>query len=185
MRVASKQSMSDLQRAYDRIIGPLEDRMIRSIWRVVGNAQDADDAMQNALLIIWKRWGRITSHPCPEALILKICIDAAYDVTRRGLREQRRRGSRSATQEPADPTRSPAEQLIQAELYSEVVVAIRRLSRHQAAAILMRVVGELTYGQIAAAIGCTEATVRKHVARARERLRTMLPHLEPNKTTRS
>jgi RNA polymerase sigma factor (sigma-70 family) len=177
--------MSDLQRAYDRIIGPLEDRMIRSIWRIVGNAQDAEDAMQDALLIIWKRWEHVKSHPSPEALILKICIDAAYDVTRRRLREQSGRRSHSATEEPADPTRSSAEQLIQAELYLEVVAAIQRLSRHQAAAILMRVLGELTYDQIAAAMGCTEATVRKHVARARERLRTMLPHLEPNKTTRS
>jgi RNA polymerase sigma factor (sigma-70 family) len=174
--------MSDWQRDYDRIVGPLEDRMIRSIWRIVGNTQDAEDAMQNALLVIWKRWGRVTSHPSPEALILKICIDAAYDVTRRRICEQNGRGSHCPTDEPADPMRSSAEQLIQAEVYSEVVAAIQRLSRQQAAAILMRVLGELTYNQIAAAMGCTEATVRKHVARARERLREMLPHLVPKNT---
>lgn len=159
--------------------------MIRSVWRIVADAQDAEDAMQNALLMIWKRWDRVATHPNPEALILKICIDAAYDVTRCRSRERHRGKSRSAVEEPADESRSPAEQLIQTELYAEVIAAIHRLSRRQAVAMLMCVFEELSYSQIAAAMGCTEATVRKHVARGRERLRVTLAHLEPNHTTRS
>jgi RNA polymerase sigma factor (sigma-70 family) len=177
--------MTELQDAYDRIIGPLEDRMIRSVWRIVADAQDAEDAMQNALLMIWKRWDRVTAHPNPEALILKICIDAAYDVTRRRPRDRHRGVPRSAIEEPPDVSRSPAEQLIQSEIYAEVIAAIHNLSRHQAVAMLMSAIEELNYGQIAAAMECTEATVRKHIARGRERLRGMLAHLEPNKTTRS
>lgn len=159
--------------------------MIGSIWRIVANAHDAEDAMQNALLIIWKRWDRVLTHPSPEALVLKICIDAAYDVTRCRRRGHNREESRSSIEELPDPACSPAEQLIQAQLHAEVLAAIHRLSRQQAVAMLMRVVEELSYGQIAAAMRCTEATARKHVARARDRLQVMLPHLEPKNTTRS
>jgi RNA polymerase sigma factor (sigma-70 family) len=176
--------MSNSQSAYDRIIGPLEDRMIRSIWRIVANAQDAEDAMQNALLIVWKSWERVVTHLNPEALVLKICIDAAYDVTRCRRREQNWKTSRSSSEEQSDPARSPAEQVIQAELYAEVLAAIHRLSRHQAIATLMRVCEELPYSEIAAAMGCTEATARKHVARARERLQLMRARFEPNNETR-
>jgi len=177
--------MTNSQRAYDEIIGPLEDRMIRSIGRIVANAQDAEDAMQNALLTIWKRWERVISHPSPNALVLKICIHAAYDVSRRKLREQNRNQSGWSNDETSDPARSPAEQLIQAELYAEVLATIHRLSRQQAIAILMRVFEGLPFSQIAAAMHCTEATARKHVARASERLKMMLAHLESNTTTRS
>lgn len=177
--------MNDSQRAYDRIVGPVEERMIRSIWRIVANAQDAEDAMQNALLVVWKRWGRVAKHASPEALVLKIAIDAAYDITRRRLREQNRKTSQSAVEELADRTRSPVEQLIQAELHAEVLAAIHRLSRRQAVAMLMRVFEDLPYSQIAAAMGCTEATARKHVARANARLQGMLAHLKPNHPTRS
>jgi DNA-directed RNA polymerase specialized sigma24 family protein len=43
----------------------------------------------------------------------------------------------------------------------------------------MHAVEEIPYGDIAAAMDCREATVRKHVARARARLRALLSHLIP------
>ena len=45
---------------YQRIIQPLEEQMIRSIWRIVRNADDADDVLQDALAVIWKRLDRIS-----------------------------------------------------------------------------------------------------------------------------
>ena len=49
-------------------------------------------------------------------------------------------------------------------------------------------VGENWYSpsrEIAAAMGCMEATARKHVARARKHLKEWLSHLAPDKTTRN
>jgi DNA-directed RNA polymerase specialized sigma24 family protein len=43
----------------------------------------------------------------------------------------------------------------------------------------MHAVEEIPYGDIASALGCREVTVRKHVARARARLRRLLSHLIP------
>ena len=80
--------MDDLQQTYDRIVRPIEDRMIRSIWRIVRNPQDAEDALQDALLLLSKRWDRISKHSNPQSLVLKICIDAAYDVIRRRIRRE-------------------------------------------------------------------------------------------------
>ena len=55
--------------------------------------------------------------------------------------------------------------------------AIGSLSRNQARAILMHAVEEIPYDDIAAAMNCREVTVRKHVARARTKLRKLLSHL--------
>jgi RNA polymerase sigma-70 factor (ECF subfamily) len=65
-----------------------------------------------------------------------------------------------------------------AEESAHVLRAIGRLSKNQARAILMHVVEEIPYGDIAAAMDCRESTVRKHVARARARLRTLLAQKE-------
>jgi Sigma-70 region 2 len=53
---------------YERFIEPIEDRMIRSVWRITRNAQDAEDAMQTALLVMWKRRDRVAGHAAPPAI---------------------------------------------------------------------------------------------------------------------
>ena len=53
--------MNDSDQFYRRFIEPIEDRMIRSVWRVTRDAVDADDAMQDALLAVWRHRGRIAA----------------------------------------------------------------------------------------------------------------------------
>jgi RNA polymerase sigma factor (sigma-70 family) len=170
---------------YQEFIEPIEDRMIRAVWRITRNAQDAEDAMQNALAAIWKHKDRISRHPSPRALTLKICIDAAYDVARRTGRDRRRVEPHDSAAEVLDDARTPWEVLAQRELFVEIQTAIDRLSRRQAVAITMRVFEELPYEQIAAAMNCTEATARKHVERARGHLRLALAKHEPDRIPRS
>ena len=56
----------------------------------------------------------------------------------------------------------------------EIFWAISQLSRNQAAAVLMRFIQELPYGEIALALGCAESTARRHIARAKGRLYKLL-----------
>ena len=42
--------MNDRQREYERLVAPIEDRMMRAVWRVTGSPTDAEDALQEALL---------------------------------------------------------------------------------------------------------------------------------------
>jgi RNA polymerase sigma-70 factor (ECF subfamily) len=177
--------MSSSSLFYEQVIEPLEDRMIRSIWRITRNGQDAEDAMQNALLAIWKGRQRIDRHPSPEALVLKICIDSACDVVRQRAREARKCAPRAAAEPIPDGACLPWEELAHEELSREILAAINRLSRAQAIAITMRVFEELPYEQIAAAMGCSKATARKHVERARGRLRVILAKHETDRLARS
>ena len=169
---------------YERAIEPIEDRMIRSVWRITRDVQDAEDAMQDALVRIWTHRDRIAAHASPQALILRICIDVACDVARR--RARRRRGTRpeGSREQPEDGSRPAWEALAHQELSSEVLEAVCRLSRRQAVAITLRVFEELPYEQIAAAMECSQATARKHVERARKHLQRVLAKHEPGHLTR-
>jgi len=172
-------SMNDRQQEYERLIAPIEDRMMRTVWRVIRDPNEVDDAFQEALLTVWKRWDRICAHPNPQALVVQICIHAAHDALRRKVRRAKRFESGAILENVVDSSPSAAQNISSAEVEPEVLRAIGGLPKNQARAILMHTVEEIPYGDIAAAMDCREVTVRKHVARARAKLRTLLSHLIP------
>ncbi|MGA3134774.1 MAG: RNA polymerase sigma factor [Terracidiphilus sp.] len=171
--------MNDQQSEYERLIAPIEDRMIRAVWRIVRDSNDADDALQEALLTVWKRWSQIQKHPNPHALVLHICIHSAYNLLRQKARRLKCQDANAIPEEIPDTSTSLIQGVSDREQRKQVLQAIGRLSKNQAQAILMRTVEEIPYADIALAMGCREATVRKHVARARTRLRALLSHLIP------
>ena len=80
---------------YDALIRPLEPRMMRTIWRIVRQREAAEDALQDALAVIWKKRDIVARHPKPEALILRIAVTTAYDTVRKS-RRRRLVGDRSS-----------------------------------------------------------------------------------------
>jgi RNA polymerase sigma-70 factor (ECF subfamily) len=178
-RGAEKDSMKERQQEYERLIAPIEDRMMRAVWRVMRDPNEVEDAFQEALLTVWKRWDRICIHPNPQALVLQISINAAHDALRRKLRHGRLLETDVIPEDIPDASPSAAQGISDAEQETHVLRAIGLLPKKQARAILMHAVEETPYGDIAAAMDCREATVRKHVARARAKLRSLLSHLIP------
>lgn len=172
--------MNDARPEYEQLIAPIENRMIRAVWRIVRDPADAEDAFQEALLTVWKRWGQVRQHPNPHALILRICIHSAHDLLRRRVRQGQRLVAEATADRIPDSSPSVIAEISSAEQDTQVLRAIGCLSKNQAQAILMHAVEEVPYGDIAAAMECREVTVRKHVARARARLRTLLSHLIPS-----
>ncbi|HNR35798.1 MAG TPA: sigma-70 family RNA polymerase sigma factor [Candidatus Hydrogenedentes bacterium] len=172
-------TLQDAYAEYDRLIAPIEDKMIKAIWRVTRNGEDAEEALRIALATIWRRWNRIAGHANPEALVIRICLNASHDVLRGKSRRRRHEASIHANDRAfleSQPAAGPApdEAAVLREQESAVLHAISRLSHNQAAAVLMRLVQGRSYGDIAQALGCKDATVRKHIERGRERLRRML-----------
>lgn len=159
---------------YEIWIEPIKDQMFRAIWRITRNPDDADDAFQEALLVLWDRWERIRRHPNPSALILRICINKAYDAMRRKARERKRESLHRMEEVLPDSSRPVSEILVQEEVEQALYSAIGKLPRNQSHAVHMRYIEGLSYGAIALAIGCKEVTVRKHVSRALSRLKELL-----------
>lgn len=162
---------------YDRLIGPIEERMIRTVWRVLRDPMEAEEAFQEALARIWEGRETIRRHPNPPALILRICLNAAYDSLRQRKRRLRQEGIKNHEDRLTSATVSPPEMLARQEQQEQILHAISQLSRNQAIAVLMRHVQQLPYDEIAQALGCSEATVRTHVTRGRRRLSAHLDHL--------
>ena len=165
--------------SYEQLIEPMKTLMMRSIWRIVRNQEVAEDTLQDALITIWRKLERISSHPNPRAFILKICVNAAYDSLRKQRRRSRHEMQDLRGQDYVHSNSSVQEELEQKDMQAEILDAVRRLPRKQALAVLMRIVQGLPYDDIAQAMGCSEITVRGYVFKGRARLNHWLSHLNP------
>ena len=173
--------VNSLSDEYQRLIRPIEDRLMRSIGRILPHPEDAGEALQATLEKIWKKFSTVQRHPNPQALMLRMAMNASYDLLRKKARRTKREvvGLHESL-EDLHPT--ALERLSNAELQQEIHQAIRRLSRKQAQAVLMRFVQDLAFPDIASALGCNEATARTHVKRGCANLRTIMkrsPSFEP------
>jgi RNA polymerase sigma-70 factor (ECF subfamily) len=161
---------------YEVMVRPIEGRMMRSIWRIVRQREAAEDALQDALTLIWKKRNEVARHPRPEALILRIAVTSAYDALRKGWRRRRHEVSVLPEGQTEDPRPPAAKEIEDRDLRCAILGAIGRLPRRQADAVLLHIVEEQSYEDIARAMGCSESTVRVHVARGRAVLARQLAH---------
>jgi RNA polymerase sigma-70 factor (ECF subfamily) len=165
---------------YDVLVRPVEPRMMRAIWRIVRQREAAEDALQDALAVIWKKRDAVARHPNPQALILRITVSAAIDALRRSRRRLRYETAGLPDERAADgapPVTAGAEGR---DLRAAVLAAISRLPKRQAAAVLLHIVEERPYEEIARAMDCSETTVRVHVLRGRAALARRLAHDRPD-----
>jgi RNA polymerase sigma-70 factor (ECF subfamily) len=156
--------------SYDALVRPIQEQMLRSIWRVTRVAKDADDALQDSLTIIWKRRARIQRRPPPQAPILRICVNCACDVLRARLRRRTRENALidpDALHAKDGPVGQPPDRQ---ELHDDISRALVRLPSRHATAVVMRYMLELSYEEVGDALGCSESTARVHVSRACKRL---------------
>jgi RNA polymerase sigma factor (sigma-70 family) len=153
---------------YETIIEPIRHRMVHSIWRIVRDPDVVEDVLQTALESICKQWKKVQQHPNPTALVLRICINAACDFHRRGKRQPQEEQLSSESLASAQPT--PRETLLEAEGRKKIIATIGKLPRRQAEALTLRALEELSYHDIAQAMGCCQSTARQLVSKARQNL---------------
>jgi len=169
--------VTDDRTIYEELIAPLEAKMMRSIWRVMRHADLAEDCLQDALAVVWKKRFQIRMHPNPQALILRICLSTAYDALRKLERMRRQTDLSPLDHAPAPPEHGADRDLEEREIVEQVQQAIRRLPRKRALAVMMRLIQEESFEAIAQALDCSEITVRIHISRGRAQLRKWLTPL--------
>lgn len=155
---------------YDRLIAALQERMVNCVWRIIRDAHETDDVIQEVLVQVWTRFAEVRRHPNPTALLLCICTNRALDHLRR--RKARHALLTGLAGEATSHPPTPAQELAQSEERDQALAFIRHLPPREAEAITLHVLEELDYSEVADAMGCSQPTVRVLIGRARERFRT-------------
>ncbi len=156
----------------------------RAAYRLVGNAADADDCLQDATLAAVQLSRR---EPIANwrALLTRLASARALDRLRQRYRSRLHQSEQLQSHEFVD-AQQPVEQAQLDELKSQLRVALAHLSQDQAAAFTLCALEGWTYADAADQLQTPAATIGVLVHRARQRLRELLQSIDPNPTpTRS
>lgn len=142
-------------------------RLFRLGLLVTGDRADAEDAVQEALLRAFHRWDRVGTARDPHAYLRRMVLNQSVSDWRR---TRRREIPVAEVTPPAAGHGDPAESAEDAGLWS----ACRALPAKLRAAVVLRFYEDLSYPEIAEALGCREAAARARVSRGLARIRTRL-----------
>lgn len=144
----------------------LTPRVLNHAYRLLGNAAEAEDVAQEAMLRLWKiapdwRQGEAMVSTWLYRVVANLCIDRLRQVRPVGL---------EATVEPADPAHGPAALLQGADRAKALEQALGRLPDRQRQAIVLRHMEDLGNSEIAEIMGISVEAVESLVARGKRAL---------------
>ena len=135
--------------------------VVRTVTAIVGDLADAEAISQDAFVKALIRWRRLSRFDRPGAWVRRVAIRDAVRAAR----------SAQPPSEPAIEQGSPTDVWAErADLHD----ALQLLSINQRAALTLHYLAGLPVAEVAAALGCAEATVRVHLHRGRTRLAALL-----------
>jgi RNA polymerase sigma factor (sigma-70 family) len=146
---------------YDWLFANEFPAVMRTMYLMVHDVDRAEDLTQDAFVQLLKHWKKVSRYDRPGAWVRRVAIRLAMDA----LRRERLRAILERKVEPP-PASVPAD--------IDLLRAIRSLSRMQRAAVVLRYFDDMEIDEIAAAIRCSQATVRVHLHRGRKRLGELL-----------
>jgi len=174
-------------RALDRFLASIEKRAFRMARIALRHDEDALDSVQDAMLQLARRYGRRPSEEW-RPLFYRILQNRIRDCQRRrrvqarimawlpGLKSREDREDSGADEYAAVPDRSPLppEQLAADQAMQTLERSLVELPGRQQEAFMLRVFEGLDVAQTAAAMGCSEGSVKTHYSRAVHTLREQL-----------
>ncbi|TQF43591.1 RNA polymerase sigma factor [Bradyrhizobium sp. UNPF46] len=146
------------------------DRAYAIALRIVGNAADAEDVVQDTMLKIWShrgRWqhGRAKFSTWLYRVISNRCID---------LRRKPRTENVETVPEVADSQPGAVEIIERNELNGMLEIAMQRLPEQQRIAVIFSYHENMSNGEIAQVMDTTVAAVESLLKRGRQQLRQLL-----------
>jgi RNA polymerase sigma-70 factor (ECF subfamily) len=162
----SRQSAKWLEEAFARY----QDELLGMLYYVVGNAEDARDALQDAFIKCWKHREDPVEIENPRAWIFRVALNTGRDARGAAWRRHRR-GLHELGGQLVGDERPPEAAAVHNEQLKLVREAIGRLRPEEQEVFLLRQDGQMTYDQIAETIGIPVGTVKTRMRLALQRLR--------------
>jgi RNA polymerase sigma-70 factor (ECF subfamily) len=162
--------------AFERLIRRYDRRLLSVALDLTGDLGEAQDVLQDALLAAYRAFPRFRLESDLFTWLYRITVNRA-----RRYRQRRRRWPEQPGELPDRPTPGvgPEEQVLGEELERQLVQALSELSGQERAAFVLCHRQGLAVAQAAAALSCTEGSVKSYLFRAREKLKRLLgPYLE-------
>ncbi len=160
-------------RAFASLVEPHLPMLYRIAARVSGDRALAEDAVQEALTLAYQRLDRYQPDTSLRAFLAAYAVRQAHTL----IRSERRRRLREESSDAPERLPGPSELTRARETAERVRTALAKMPEKRREAALLRLDAELSYAEIAEAVGSTEGSARVLVHLALKELRAQLGDL--------
>jgi RNA polymerase sigma-70 factor (ECF subfamily) len=167
--------------AFGTLVCRYQDRLYNTVFRLVDNAEDAQDVVQETFLNAYQSLRSFKGNALFFTWLYRIAVNSAISLKRKQRVLVRLEGGRNGeTLEPQDRSdRSlPGHGLEQAEQQQRIREALARLSPEHRAVLVMKDMEGQKYETMAETLRVPIGTIRSRLHRARLELRELLEKLE-------
>ena len=140
--------------------------LCRTAYLLCGDWRRAEDATQEALIRLYRVWGRIQRKGAVGAYARKVVVSTTLDALRRKSSREVVGGDEYFANE------AEADALGTIENRMVITKALAELPPRQRACVVLRYFDELSVEETAIALDCRPGTVKSQTMRALEKLRT-------------
>lgn len=163
---------SDPRTAGDRLVSELGKPVYKLCLHLTGNAADAEDAMQDALLAACRALPQFRGEAKLSTWVYRIALRAALEVKSR--RTRRSESSDDLLRNEIASDVAADERVDVRQRAKKLMTAMDQLNAEQRAVISLFAVDGMTHPEIAAVLGVPEGTVWSRLHLARKKLAAAL-----------
>lgn len=156
--------MEDLEKRFQRLCSEELAYLRGGVFRIVGNADDTDDVIQEALLRAYRNSGSFRKESDLRSWVYRIAVNCAFDL----LRERKRQAETS--QQYIVTAASRKSENKEAKL-AQLERAVAELPEIYREAVVWGCLSDLSGSEAAARLGCTENTLYQRVFKAKQMLK--------------
>ncbi|QUB75461.1 MULTISPECIES: RNA polymerase sigma factor [Prevotella] len=163
---------------FKQLFLPCHRKLFSVAYRLMGNAQAAEDMVQETFLKLWMQRDKIERIDNPEAYSITVLRRLFYDRMRTGHLQEVDKdvGSLQVTS-----SQNISRQLEAADEYQRVRLLISHLPEPQGRIMLMRDVEDRSFEEISIETGFSEVNVRSILSRARKKIREQIKAMRYDK----
>jgi RNA polymerase sigma-70 factor, ECF subfamily len=163
--------------AFEQIVLRHERRVLTLAFRLLGTAEDAQDAAQEVFLRTFRYLRRFDSSKPLEPWLVRMTVNVCRSAGRKRSKSRDMFIAGDGLQ-PQDPGKSPYAQLRAEEQKRLLYDALDDLPEKERAAIVLRDLEGFTTAEVAEILGSAEATVRSQISVARLKMRKAIARMK-------
>ena len=163
---------------FKQLFLPCHRKLFSVAYRLMSNAQAAEDMVQETFLKLWMQRDKIEKVDNPEAYSITVLRRIFYDKMRVGHLQEVDKDVGSLQ---VSSSQNISKQLEEADEYQRVRLLINHLPEPQARIMLMRDIEDRSFEEISIETGLTEVNIRSILSRARKKIREQIKAMRYDK----
>lgn len=163
---------------FKQLFLPCHRKLFSVAYRLMGNAQAAEDIVQETFLKLWMQRDKMEKVDNPEAYSITVLRRIFYDKMRAGHLQEVDKDVGSLQ---VSSSQNISKQLEEADEYQRVRLLINHLPEPQARIMLMRDIEDRSFEEISIETGLTEVNIRSILSRARKKIREQIKAMRYDK----